>query len=285
LRNRGKAGRRAEDAARLVGLFALVAVIGCGAHAPMASPYLTLDGNWVIVGTSSATPPVPTTPIAMFTGSLESNGPWVTGTLRAFDPDIQNPCIPYTQDLPFSGIIGETWEGPNTVSFDSAFPGGSGSYVLMSAALSTDLQTPAKGTMWIGGGSKPGPCDMQMTNMTMMQIAPVTGTYVGTLTGYNSPGTSATVTAVLMQATAPDADGRFPLTGTVTTTGICPGTYSLSPEVVTGGTLVTTGTPPFPSANIVGTILTPTANIQASVAIYNVNCLSAPILDGTLTQQ
>ena len=275
------AGARSLCGIRVVLLLPLLAVGGCGAHAPMASPYLSLNGNWVIVGTSTATPPVPTTPIAMFTGALESNGPWVTGTMRAFDPDFQNPCVPYTQDIPVSGIIGSPSD-PNFVGFDFDIPGGHGSYVVMSAAVGTDLQTPATGQMWIGGG---GVCTMPLTPMTMMQIAPVTGTYAGTLTGYNSPGTSATVAAVLTQAAAPDADGRFPLTGTVTTTGVCPGTYSLAPEVVTGGTLMTTGTPPFPSANIIGVILTPAANIQASVAIYNINCLFAPILDGTLTWQ
>jgi hypothetical protein len=266
----------------MVWLTPLFALFACGAPAPVVSPYLNLNGNWVIVGTSTATPPAPTTPIAMFTGALESNGAYVTGTLRAFDATLNNPCIPYTQDIPVWASIGSPAD-PNFVSFDFDIPDGHGSYATMGAALSTDLRSPAKGQMWIGGGSSL--CNMPVTPMTMMQIAPVTGTYTGMLTGFNSPGTSATVTAVLTQSTTPDADGRFPLTGTVTTVGVCPGTYPLAPEVVTGGLIVTTGTPPFPSVNIGGAILTPTANIHASVAIYNMNCLFAPILDGTLTRQ
>ena len=257
-------------------LMPLLALAACGAHAPMASPYLTLDGNWVIVGTSNATPPAPTTPIAMFTGALKSDGWYVTGTMRAFDPDLANPCVPYTQDLPVTGSMG--LDEPNYLSLLFVVEGGSAD---ISAVFGSNLQTPTAGMMAV----ILGPCKMATTNMTITLVAPVTGTYSGRLTGFNSPGTSASVTAVLTQATEPDADGRFPLTGSVTTTGVCPGTYSLAPEVVTGGTIVATGTPPFPSANITGAILLPTANIQASVAIYNVNCLSAPILDGTLTRQ
>jgi hypothetical protein len=49
-----------------------------------------------------------------------------------------------------------------------------------------------------------------------VQIAPLNGTYVGTLTDSSSPTLSGTATLVLTQSTAPNSSGQFPLSGTIT---------------------------------------------------------------------
>src|ERR1035441_8073821 len=49
-----------------------------------------------------------------------------------------------------------------------------------------------------------------------VQIAPLNGAYVGTLTDSSSPTLSGTATLILTQATAPNSSGQFPLSGTIT---------------------------------------------------------------------
>ena len=49
-----------------------------------------------------------------------------------------------------------------------------------------------------------------------VEIAPLNGTYVGTLTDSASPGLSGTATLILTQASAPNSSGQFPLSGTIT---------------------------------------------------------------------
>jgi hypothetical protein len=88
--------------------------------------------------------------------------------------------------------------------------------------------------------------------MTIAQYAPVTGTYKGTLYqgtgGYNTvPSNSVTVTEVLTQSTAANANGQYPITGTVSVTGYCSnsssitglagGGYYSDPTGFTGGTV------------------------------------------------
>src|ERR1017187_372495 len=49
-----------------------------------------------------------------------------------------------------------------------------------------------------------------------VQIAPLNGTYVGTLTDSSSPTLSGTATLVLTQSTTPNSSGQFPLSGAIT---------------------------------------------------------------------
>ena len=160
----------------------------------------------------------------------------------------------------------------------------SGGTATLTATLGSTLQTFVTGTWQIVGGS----CAMPSTSMAINQFAPVTGTYVGTLTSsLGSPTVSSTITAVLTQSAAPDAEGQFPLTGTVTSNGVCNGTRPLVAEVVSGNGISTVlGGFTFPASSVTGAFLPNGATIQvAVVGIDDLNCLLAPTLDGTLTRQ
>jgi hypothetical protein len=265
---------------RILLMMPLAAVIGCGSGlTPPAStgPYLNLNGNWEAIGTSGI-PPALTTPIAAFMGALQSSGGVVTGTLRAFDAsNFLNPCVPFTQGLPVTGTLSSGGNLVLTVPI-------SGGTATLTATLGSTLQTFATGTWQIVGGD----CAMPSTSMAITQFAPVTGTYVGTLTSsLGSPTVSSTITAVLTQSATPDAEGQFPLTGTVTSTGVCAGTGPLVPELVSGNGIFTVpGGMGFPGSSVSGAFLPSGATIQvAVVGFYDLNCLLVPSLDGTLTKQ
>jgi hypothetical protein len=49
-----------------------------------------------------------------------------------------------------------------------------------------------------------------------VEIAPLSGTYTGTLTAINQPSLSGTATLTLTQSPTPNSSGAFPLTGTMT---------------------------------------------------------------------
>jgi len=159
----------------------------------------------------------------------------------------------------------------------------SGGTATITAILPQDAQTFTPGSFQIVGGT----CSMPATDMFITQFAPVTGTYAGTLaTTYNTPATGATVTAALVQSTTPNADGQFPLTGTVTIQGPCSVTLPLLPETVSGnGISLPTGSSTSPASDLTGALLPPTAtSIQAFIDIYDTNCPIA-ILHGILTRQ
>jgi hypothetical protein len=260
-------------------LIPLAALLGCGANptlSPAPSPYLNLTGNWEAIGTGliSNPPTILTSPIADFTGALQSTNGTVTGTLRAFDVNFLNPCVPLTQDLPATGTLSAGGNLVLTVPI-------SGGAATITATLVSNLQSFTQGSWQITGGT----CAMPSTPMAITQFAPLTGTYSGTLTNPINSASSSTITAVLTQSATPDSDGRFPLTGTVSSTGTCSGTLPLAPEVVSGnGIFSTSGGFLAPNAVLEGPFLPTATSIQATVEIYNLNC-SYPILRGTLTRQ
>jgi hypothetical protein len=52
-----------------------------------------------------------------------------------------------------------------------------------------------------------------------VEVAPLTGTYAGTLTDATTPSMSGTGTLILTQSSTPNSSGAFPLTGTLTFPG------------------------------------------------------------------
>jgi hypothetical protein len=76
--------------------------------------------------------------------------------------------------------------------------------------------------------------------MKISQFANTTGTYTGTFnvlaTGTLTPvpGTATAITAVLTQSTIPNADGQFPLTGSITAAGACTATLAITNGLVFG---------------------------------------------------
>jgi hypothetical protein len=135
----------------------------------------------------------------------------------------------FTQDLQASGTIDPSGDLTLTVPI----AGGTATI----AATITTPESYTSGSWQITGGA----CAMPATAIDIAQFAPVTGTYTGVLnvmdttTNLPVPGTATNVTVSLDQSTTPNADGQFPLTGTITATGACAGAFPIANEVVSGG--------------------------------------------------
>jgi hypothetical protein len=129
---------------------------------------------------------------------------------------------------------------------------------------------------------------MPSTAIEMAQFAPATGTYTGVLnvidltTHLPIPGTATNVTATLVQATTPNADGQFPLSGTITASGACTGTFPITNEVVMGGEFMQV----LPSTSTViltgGILLTGTTLLGGFSAF---SACGSQFYTGTLTRQ
>ena len=114
-----------------------------------------------------------------------------------------------------------------------ALPGGTAT---VTAALPSNLRSKTAATWQIVAG----PCAMPTTAVHIEQFAPLTGAYTGTFSRLDLatrspiPGTSVAVTAAFNQSPAPNADGQFPLTGTVAVTGSCTGVIAITDGIVAG---------------------------------------------------
>jgi hypothetical protein len=256
---------------RILLLLPLAALLSCGSSQNPSAP-LTFSGNWEAVGGPIA---LTSDPIMYFTGSLQFNGSTVTGTLRAFtNPKIgSSPCVAATQDLQATGTL----DADNNLTLTFPIAGGAAT---ITAALGPDLQSSAAGTWQIVGGS----CATASAAITIAQYLPLTGTYVGYLANGLANGSA---TAILTQSTTPNANGLFPLTGTIIVSGTCSGTMPMVAELVSGNNINTAGTStPTPSAELTGTFDPTATTIQASVELFAPNCSIQNIaLQSTLTRQ
>ena len=211
-------------------------------------------------------------------GALQSSGGTITGTLRAFDSsNPTNPCVGLTQDLPATGTLSSNGDLVLTVPIS----GGTATITCATFGSTFQLQAFTQGTWQIVGGA----CAMPSTSTFLTLYPPITGTYVGTLTNPGNSSVSSTITAVLTQSVTPDSDGRFALTGTVASSDVCPGTRTLTPEVVSGNGITTAaGALPYPSVVLIGANSPVTNSIQGTLEIYDLNC-SAGVLTGRLIRQ
>ena len=268
---------------RFTMLFPLAALLGCGVNPtpPSSSPAtFDLSGDWLAM--APAGPGLPLTlptPVAEFSGALQFNGNAVTGTFRALATNYPNPCVSILQDLQVTGTL----DASNNLSLTIPISGGTAT---IAAPLQNAYTYFNNGTWQITGGA----CAMASTQITMAHIAPVTGTYSGTFNVLNlttvtiEPGTATTITAVLAQSTTPNADGQFPLTGTITATGACSGTFPLVNEVVSGGSI--TLSPPLTgsSTEIFDGAVEPTGTYIVG-AFLPLNACGSQDFSGTLTRQ
>jgi hypothetical protein len=122
-----------------------------------------------------------------------------------------------------------------------------------------------------------------------VQIAPLNGTYTGTLTDSASASMSGTGTLTLTQASTPDSSGAFPLTGTLTfpgSSGIGTGTYPISGAV--SGEGITLG---YLSAAVIGPAISLTGSTNPAATQLSVSNLTwaetgpSFTFTGTLTLQ
>ena len=231
-------------------LMPLVSLLACSASSaptPTPAPAPTnVTGNWqfeVNIPAPPTTGPLvfPTNPITDIFGSLTSSGTSVSAVLHA-TPLVIPHCVEEDTALPFTG----TTDSSGNLSLTAPIAGG---VATISANLLT-LETITlpdgtvrnepffSGTYQVVGGS----CAQPSSALTIFSVPNITGTFMGTTVGplsnpgspVSNPGPSSTITATFVQASAPDGNGKYPLSGTITSTGDCNATYSFSSGAVSG---------------------------------------------------
>jgi hypothetical protein len=263
-------------------LIPLAAILGCGVNpapfTPTANAAFEFGGNWMAIAPGSPSSPATLpTPIAEFTGALQFSGSSVTGTLRAFDPDFSNQCVSLTQDLPVTGTL----DASNKLTLTVPISGGTAT---ITAAIANSY-TYMNGTWQILGGA----CAMPTTSIVIAHYAPVTGTYTGTLNTLSIPnftivpGTATTITAVLTQSAASNADGQFSLTGTLTASGACSGSFTIN-ETVSGGAILPTFSPQNTLTAYLDGVVEPSATYMVAGFSGLATC-NWQDYQGTLTRQ
>jgi hypothetical protein len=241
----------------------------------------------MVLGTPySSTPTTLPSPIADFTGALQSSNGTITGTLRAFDGST-NPCVPLTQDLAVTGSDSSATSLSGTVNNLSLTVPIANGTATITADLPQNLNSYITGSYQIVGGA----CTMPATPMIISQFASATGTYTGTLNVVNQttylpiPGTATAITAVLTQSAIPNADGQFPLTGTVSANGACNANLAFSNGIVFGnGILSQPLTGPSNPQGFFGGAIDPTATTFTGLFEAFSNCNNQEY-QGTLTRQ
>jgi hypothetical protein len=207
-------------------------------------------------------------------GALHVSNGTVTGSMFAALPTGYNSpsCADQWQALVVSGSVDASDNLTLTIPL-----GSTQGTATITAALNTNPEIPANGSLQITGGS----CALSSTPIVITQYAPLTGTYTGTLYQTN-PTTGAlinptTVTAVLTQSTTSDSYGEFLVSGTVTSTGAFAANYNLNGAVAFGGALL--GVQQYP---LLEGPFSPSASTISAILI--VNALNTAY-SGTLTRQ
>jgi hypothetical protein len=205
----------------------LTCLMGCGGTPPPtpAPVFPNVTGNWQfelqILVTSPPALPLP--PIVQLFGSLVSSGSEVAGTLNA-RPGGFPACVANNADLPVKGTVDATGNITLTV------PIAGGVATIISATQSARPPL-ANGTYQVIGGA----CAQSSVGLNGFEVLNVSGTYAGTLAQIIPSGSgSLSVTATLDQSPTPNADGEYPLTGTVTYSGDCSGTLLFNNGIVFG---------------------------------------------------
>ena len=224
-------------------LFALTCLPGCTLPTTPtsltgASPSLT--GNWQIQSGTALTSP-PTAPYLI--GALQGTESALTGTFSTAQSGAVSPTV--------DSYAGTYNASTGVLSLQSPLPP-EVRLVVASLSLSANPTDLAPGTLafWCGL------CNSGVLFPVVgAEIAPLNGTYTGTLSGTLNNGSqttpiSDTASVTFTQSTTPNSSGQFPLTGAVTfpsTSGL--GTTTL-PGLVSGITIELSTEPcVFPFSN------------------------------------
>lgn len=179
-------------------------ICGCGSGNNKVNPTLNITaGNWQVSTVST------TTHGALGIGgtSLSQTGTTVNGIMHLVFP----PCFNSIQDINVNGTVSGV-----TVNLTSSMV--NGQMLSLTTAGSDKLLT--------GSYSSSGSCGSpDQGTVTVTFVPPATGTWHGTLTSNSGAVTQVTVS---LTQTGPNADGSFPVSGSVTFSGTClaPGTVS-----------------------------------------------------------
>jgi hypothetical protein len=206
---------------------------GCNAMSTTSSTsYATQDftGNWQL-GISDPPYPGPY-PIAALTGAMAGQGQNITGVFRIGGTG----CVSPTQDVTFVGS--QTADGNLTLN-STNLPNNVATITATSSGIMplTNGITPFLGGLVVTGS---GQCTMGGIALRGEEIAPLTGTFTGSLT--STSGVTSSFTVALKQSVG-NSDGQFPESGTITVaSSSCANVFSLT-GTVSGLTLTATLTP------------------------------------------
>lgn len=233
-------------------LFSLTCLLGCTLPTTPISQTGTsqsLTGNWQIQAGTAITSP-PTAPYLV--GAIEESGSTLTGVFATALPGSTSPTV---EDYP---VMYNATTGSVVLNSTLTLPNG---LTIATLAVPTNPTTLSTGTLEVQCGL----CNNgQFFPAVGVEIAPLNGTYTGTLSGTritSSPTTttpiSGTASVTFTQSTTPNASGQFPVTGAVTfpsSSGM--GTTTL-PGLISGITIELSSEPciiPFAGAvcNVVG---------------------------------
>ncbi len=191
-------------------LCCLMPLAGCGAGSLLSSAGAVpnLSGNWQIQSAAGTTGGALPTAGLLLLGSLTSQGSNVSGTFRLSNLALPNGCT-LNQVVTVSGSV----DSNRSLNLTSASFGGS--ILTVQLAIPPVLTSFGTGTIAVSGST----CTYPSAPAIGVQVAPVTGTYSGTLTAANTVSTApiqtGTGTLLLTQNAIPQSDGEYPLTGTL----------------------------------------------------------------------
>lgn len=248
-------------------LLPLACLLGC------TLPYTPspLTGNWQIQsGTAITSPPTG----LYFVGVLQVQGTQATGVFST-------PSPPGT--------------GTRVLSFTGGFNPTTGNIGLITNGFDIGFTEPAIPntitTVGVTGGcvGSPPPACLAIFEVPSVgaQIAPLNGTYAGTLTDSASPSMSGTGTLTLTQSATPNASGQFPLIGTITFPSSTEfGTLPLSGTVSGEGITLYDPTPGIvPVVSLTASTNPAATQITVSNLAFAVTASDIVTFTGTLTRQ
>ena len=192
-----------------IALLPLACLLGCGLPStPPASTTTTPAGNWQIqTGTAITSPPT---------------GLYFTGAVQTQDTQSSAVFTNFGSTSTGSQVLSLLGTYNSSTSVVALYPVAVGPFVYDIDFAEPSVPYTVIPVSVIGGCVYPlnyqGPECMAITGgpAVGVQIAPLNGTFTGTLTVSTTPSMSGTGSLSLTQSTTPNADGSFSLTGTVT---------------------------------------------------------------------
>jgi len=190
-------------------------------------------------------------------GNLTQSGSSISGVMHINN----SPCFILASDVPVSGSI-----SGQTVTLSSAASVGP----VVTVSANATSATAMTGTYTVAGTCADGDKGTISANL----VPSITGSWHGTFTSQVTPGTTINATANLTQSPTPNADGFFPVTGTVTFTGSpCFTSGTIVQSIAAGSVIgleITTNDQPTPGEVVFAAIIDSPATGTAATGSYEI---------------
>lgn len=244
-------------------LLPLAALLSCATSAPIVAGAPTPTGDYVVL--VSPTGVVPFT----FIGNLTVSGNTASGVFRYNNPN--STCVSGTQDIPFTGAITNSVLTLTSGVFSNSTATLTVAVPLTTTSSGTEI---ASGTAVISGGS----CALASSPLQLTYVPSFGQSLSGSFTG----PVNGTITLSLTQSSA-NADGQFPVTGTVAYSGTgCNFSLTGITGLVSGYTLSLGGGTTAPNSEIAVSASATTSPINATLTVFSgLNCTTGQY-SGTL---